>query len=285
MLVQVDEATAAQRRVYFHLVDATDGITAETGEANGQPQISSDGAAWTNAGIGTLSAVGNGRYYADLTAGAVDTVGTVIETRYKSDNTAESPGDTARVVSYDPNAVPTVSEIASSILVTPENLLLTDDQGFVTAIDTDGTIISYSFEGTFYCSRSDVNDIFGATNVTTWGDLDNDADDDKITTRIARAISWATTEINDRLRGGPYEIPLPESTSSTIVDLCASLAGVWLYRSRGIDDEAGGNDKYSWQWDRVETTLSEIRAGKRKLDATPSTSTGSGGCGQAPFAV
>jgi hypothetical protein len=129
MLIQVDEATAAQRRVYFHLVDATDGITAETGENGEQPQISSDGAAWTNTGIGTLTAVGNGRYYADLTAGAVDTVGTVIETRYKSANTAESPGDTARVVSYDPNAgnsVIVVSPLSSTVsagVVSESNLL------------------------------------------------------------------------------------------------------------------------------------------------------------------
>jgi hypothetical protein len=103
LLVHANEATAAQRRVYFHLVDATDGITAETGEAGGQPQISSDGGAWTNTGIGTLSAIGNGRYYADLTQTAVQTAGTQIETRYKSANTAECPGDSVQVVAFDPN--------------------------------------------------------------------------------------------------------------------------------------------------------------------------------------
>lgn len=101
-LILQDEATAAQRQVYFHLVDVTDGITAETGEAGGQPQISTDGAAWTNTGIGTLSAIGNGRYYAVLTTGAVGTAGNVIETRYKSANTAECPGDTALIVAFDP---------------------------------------------------------------------------------------------------------------------------------------------------------------------------------------
>lgn len=103
LLVLANEATAAQRRVYFHLVDATDGITAETGEAGGQPQVSSDGGAWTNTGIGTLSAIGNGRYYADLTQTLVQTAGTLIETRYKSANTAECPGDSVQVVAFDPN--------------------------------------------------------------------------------------------------------------------------------------------------------------------------------------
>jgi hypothetical protein len=96
------EATAAKRRVYFHCVDATDGITAETGEAGGQPQISTNGAAWTNTGIGVLVAIGNGRYYAELTAGALGTAGDLIETRYKSGNTAETVGDSVLVVDHYP---------------------------------------------------------------------------------------------------------------------------------------------------------------------------------------
>lgn len=103
VLVHANEATASQRRVYFDLRDATDGITPETGEAGGQPQISSDGAAFGDAGIGTLTHMGNGRYYADLTQAAVTTAGTLIETRYKSANTLESPGTSVQVVAFDPN--------------------------------------------------------------------------------------------------------------------------------------------------------------------------------------
>lgn len=102
-LVLANQATAAKRRVYFDCRDVTDGITAETGEAGGQPQVSSDGGAWTNTGIGTLTAIGNGRYYADLTQTLVATAGTVIETRYKSANTAETPGDSVQVVAFDPD--------------------------------------------------------------------------------------------------------------------------------------------------------------------------------------
>ena len=100
-LIHANEATAAQRRVYFDLRDATDGITAETGEAGGQPQISTNGAAWTNTGIGTLTHIGSGRYYADLTQAAVATAGDLIETRYKSAATAESPGDSVQVTVLD----------------------------------------------------------------------------------------------------------------------------------------------------------------------------------------
>lgn len=103
ILVKANESTASKRRVFFHLVDATDGITPETGEAGGQPQVSINGAAWTNTGIGVLVAIGNGRYYAELTQTLVATAGTIIETRFKSANTAECPGDSVQVVAFDPH--------------------------------------------------------------------------------------------------------------------------------------------------------------------------------------
>lgn len=97
--IQVNESAAAHRRVYFHLV-APDGVTAVTTEAGGQPQVSIDGGAWANTNIGVLVAIGNGRYYADLAIALLSTVGTVLETRYKSGNTAECPGDSVEVVQY-----------------------------------------------------------------------------------------------------------------------------------------------------------------------------------------
>ncbi|MCJ7482652.1 MAG: hypothetical protein MUO31_06775 [Thermodesulfovibrionales bacterium] len=101
ILVQQSEATAAYRRMYFHCVDATDGITAEAGEVGGQPQWSLNGVAWGNT-TGVLVAMGNGRYYVELVAATeVNNLG-VIEGRYKSANTAESVGTTLQVVPYDP---------------------------------------------------------------------------------------------------------------------------------------------------------------------------------------
>ena len=102
-IVKANDATATHRRAYFDLRDATDGITIELGENGGQPQVSTDGEAWTNTGIGVLVSIGNGRYYAGLTQTLIATAGTVIETRYKSANTAESPGDSFQIVAFDPN--------------------------------------------------------------------------------------------------------------------------------------------------------------------------------------
>lgn len=100
MAIQIyaGETVAANKRVYFHCVDATDGMTPETGEAGGQPQISINGAAFADAGIGVLVAIGNGRYYAVLTDASVEQPERVIESRYKSANTAETVGTTVQVL-------------------------------------------------------------------------------------------------------------------------------------------------------------------------------------------
>ena len=97
-MISKNEATAVKRRMFFYLVDATDGITPETGEAGEQPQISIDGAAWGNTD-GVLVAIGNGRYYVQLTQAEVNEDHlTVIEGRFKSANTAEALGTIIQIV-------------------------------------------------------------------------------------------------------------------------------------------------------------------------------------------
>jgi len=97
MFVQ-SEGTAARRRFPLYLVDATDGLTPETGEAAGQPQVDKSGAGWVNT-TATLTAIGNGTYYVELTATELNTLGKV-SVRYKSANTAEFSGS-ADVVAFD----------------------------------------------------------------------------------------------------------------------------------------------------------------------------------------
>jgi phage gp36-like protein len=136
-----------------------------------------------------------------------------------------------------------------------------------------------------YCQQSDIENVFGAANIAKWADMDNTGDPVEIASRIAAAIAWATAEIEDRLRGGPYLIPLT-ATPPTIVNLCAQLAGVWLYESRGVQEfnVETGEPCHRLQWNRraAETALAEIRAGKRRLDSSVSPA---GVGAAAPFAI
>jgi hypothetical protein len=98
---KVSEATAAYRRFYLFLVDLTDGHTPETGEAGGQPQISKNGAGFTNT-TAVLVHVGRGQYYVELTAAELDTLG-YIQIAYNSANVREFPGQ-GHVVAYNPHS-------------------------------------------------------------------------------------------------------------------------------------------------------------------------------------
>lgn len=102
ILIKLSESTAARRRVPIWLVDATDGIAAETG-VSGTPRISKNGAA-SAAASATITEVDStnmpGLYYLELTAGEVDTLGTILIS-FKTAATAQWHG-VAHVVAYDP---------------------------------------------------------------------------------------------------------------------------------------------------------------------------------------
>lgn len=88
--VKVRESVTVKRIFYFKLVDATDGLTPEPGEVNGQPEISIGGANYinTNDTLNAISSGTNGSYYITLTVAEVATPGNHL-VRYKSANTAE----------------------------------------------------------------------------------------------------------------------------------------------------------------------------------------------------
>lgn len=115
-LYTVSESVAVKRRFPVYLVDETDGITPETGEAGGQPQISKGGGAWANT-TNTLVAIGNGAYYVELTATELDTLGPLL-IRYKSANTAEFNIDgevLASSVLADPSSAITITDAATGL--------------------------------------------------------------------------------------------------------------------------------------------------------------------------
>lgn len=101
-LLQQSEGTAAQRRLFFQAVDATNGIDAETG-LTGAGRISKNGAA-TAASSATITEIDStnmpGRYFIELTAAEVDTLG-IIVFRFKDAACAEVIVH-AQVVPWDP---------------------------------------------------------------------------------------------------------------------------------------------------------------------------------------
>lgn len=88
-----------------------------------------------------------------------------------------------------------------------------------------------------YCTQSDIENLFGTTNVKVWSNLENDADEAD-TARITAAIAYAAEQVNKRFRRSKYAVPLtalPGESLVDITDIAARFAGVWLYESRGID--------------------------------------------------
>ncbi len=96
-----DESTAARRRMFFYLVDATDGLTEEPGItiAGADLQISKNGGTFANM-AGTVTELANGVYYYEFTAGELDTLGP-LGIRI-ADASSRTRFIECQVVAYDP---------------------------------------------------------------------------------------------------------------------------------------------------------------------------------------
>jgi len=90
-----------------------------------------------------------------------------------------------------------------------------------------------------YCEPTDLFLGFGKANIIKWADVDNNNDNNSINTRIAWAIENATNELDGKLADSPYQFPLAVGGPypPVLIKMCASLAAVMLYDSRGISDE------------------------------------------------
>lgn len=81
-----------------------------------------------------------------------------------------------------------------------------------------------------YSTQANIESVFGTANVVRWSQLDP-ATKTADTARIALAIAYADSLIDDRFRGGAYTVPFT-AANAMITDWSARIAGVWLYRSR-----------------------------------------------------
>jgi hypothetical protein len=119
-----------------------------------------------------------------------------------------------------------------------------------------------------YIEKSDVEDVFGTTNVAKWSSLDGkrQADDD----RIDRGIDWAESFIEARMRRSVYEVPMQATSGSldrVVVNWMAVYAGHWLYMNRQIRAVTGEETERTLKLkESVDKEIDKVLA--RQLDLT-----------------
>jgi phage gp36-like protein len=121
-----------------------------------------------------------------------------------------------------------------------------------------------------YAAQSDIEDIFGITNVAVWSQLDPTQPPGTVDVdRIQTALNYADARIVSFFRNyGNYVTPLaPQNNDVALVTRWdATLAGVWLYQSRGQRDDTKDGNKYSKMAEQVLAEMGPYRA-QDKLDA------------------
>jgi len=122
-----------------------------------------------------------------------------------------------------------------------------------------------------YCVKSDVEAIYGLTNIVKWADLNNNKLTSEVDTRIDKFIDLADNEINCRMRAGPYKIPfIVEPYEGILVDLSARLTGALLYECRGPTNADPKNDLLKWHRDQVDKTIDGIMVRRYRFDPSKS---------------
>lgn len=116
-----------------------------------------------------------------------------------------------------------------------------------------------------YIGQSDIEDVFGTSNVAHWSNLAGGTGAD--TVRIARAIAVAEEDVENRFRGSEYAIPfapIPE----VVKNWCAVLAGLWLFESRpGFNKTAEEEEGFTTMREKIDSEIDAYRSGQRKLSS------------------
>lgn len=218
MLFQQSEATASYRRVPIHLVDATDGLTAETG-VTGTPQLSKNGASWGNTSA-TITEVGNGAYYVELTAGELDTLGFGM-VRFKSAATAEFQ-TMFQVVPWDPYASTNLGLTNLDAAITTRSSLTTGNVETAVGTALNTAIPGSPTSDSTYERIKTMDDAYTAARAVKIDNLDA-----AVTTRATPA--QVNTEVLDVLNTDTFAEPGAGAppASTTIVAMVHWLFSGW----------------------------------------------------------
>lgn len=121
-----------------------------------------------------------------------------------------------------------------------------------------------------WSSREEVEDLFGANNVSKWADKDNDESAVKIRRRIRRAIEWATADARMRLTDTGVRLSELRDAPLVLRDAVSRMAGVWLYETRGLEDTTDDSDgKHVLMIHKKEAKkfYDGLRSGRYRIDA------------------
>lgn len=117
--------------------------------------------------------------------------------------------------------------------------------------------------------RSDLEIIYGATNIAQWADADNDKDQSKIANRITWAVDqgqqYVVGRISKRFNASAFS-----AYPAIVFSLIARRAGIELYASpRGFVDGDPATAAIRAQDLKVETQIDQILAGQLPLVDIP----------------
>jgi phage gp36-like protein len=119
----------------------------------------------------------------------------------------------------------------------------------------------------YYATEQDLRDTFGSQSIDRWSQLDPTLTilDDS---RIQRALTYADAEINLMLQGSAYAVPLVLAGGAEVpAAWAATIAGIWLFRSKGGQADAATVSRYDTMLMGVYNALRRVVAGTLRLNA------------------
>lgn len=121
----------------------------------------------------------------------------------------------------------------------------------------------------YWTSHWELNRRYSATAITQWADTDNSRNMTQIQSNIWAAVSEATDDFKQLLRGSPAGVITDDLAlrSSGLRRNCTMMSAAILYRARGVRDTSDeeGRDRFSSDMKRVDKFIKQIRAGQRRL--------------------
>ena len=126
----------------------------------------------------------------------------------------------------------------------------------------NGTAIASEAKGQ-YADQTDLADDIGPQNLLLWSDLDNLGVLN--VARVQRALVYADDQINNKMRGGIYDVPI-SAGGSTVVRWAVCLSREWLYRNYGQRDE-GLHRRYDADVERCLREMGMYKTGKLQFDS------------------